>query len=94
MDALATPPARRIIDEPALPPERRLDMPTQSFRRWSRSQQRPLLRPDLWFTPWMSRLFVFGGALAITAYGVYEMYQVVSVSRTTSLQYLLSRSSR
>ena len=89
MDALATPPARRIIDEPALPPERRLDMPTQSFRRWSRSERRPLLRPDLWFTPWMSRLFVFGGALAITAYGVHEMYQVVSVSRTTSLQYLL-----
>lgn len=89
MDALATTPARRIIDEPALPPERRLDMPTQSFRRWSRSERRPLLRPDLWFTPWMSRLFVFGGALAITAYGVHEMYQVVSVSRTTSLQYLL-----
>jgi len=32
---------------------------------------------------------VFGGALLVTAYGAYEMYQVVSVSRTTVLQWLL-----
>ncbi len=75
--------------EPALPPEAPLAMPTQSFRRWSRQDERALARPDLWRTPWLSRLFVFGGALLLTAYGVYEMYQVVSVSRTTSLQYLL-----
>jgi hypothetical protein len=28
-------------------------------------------------------IFVFGGAWALTAYGAYEMYEVVSVGRTT-----------
>lgn len=90
MDAIVKPDAgTRQGDEPALPPENRLAMPTQSFRRWTGAEARPLLRKDLWKTPWFSRLFVFGGAAAVTAYGVYEMYQVVSVSSTTSLQYLL-----
>jgi membrane glycosyltransferase len=34
-------------------------------------------------------VFVFGGALLLTAYGAYEMYAVVSVSGTTTLQYVL-----
>ena len=38
---------------------------------------------------WLARLFVFGGGLLLTAYGTYEMYQVVSVSRTTVLQWVL-----
>src|SRR5215218_5726721 len=72
---------------PAMPPEKRLDMPTQSLRHWSPVQTRGPVsshRP-----PWLIRLFVFGGALVLTAYGAYEMYQVVSVSRTTVLQWLL-----
>ena len=40
-------------------------------------------------TPWLARIFVFGGAWALTAYGAWEMYHVVSVSRTTFLQYVL-----
>jgi membrane glycosyltransferase len=75
--------------EPALPPERPLDMPAQSFRRWSSADERKPARPAAWKTPWLARLFVFGGAFALTAYGVREMYEVVSVSRTTALQYLL-----
>src|SRR5688500_18399849 len=75
--------------EPAMPPESRLEMPTQSLRRWSRSEERRLVAPHLYRTPWLARLFVFGRALALTAYGAYEMYQVVSVSRTTILQCLL-----
>ncbi|NIX77568.1 glucans biosynthesis glucosyltransferase MdoH [Microvirga terricola] len=73
----------------AMPPESRLEMPTQSLRRWSSSQERkptvqhPRLRTSL------ARLFVFGGGLLLTAYGTYEMYQVVSVSRTTILQWVL-----
>ncbi|WP_112663479.1 glucans biosynthesis glucosyltransferase MdoH [Microvirga flavescens] len=71
----------------AMPPESRLDMPTQSLRRWSDSQERKfLVNPR---TPLLARLFVFGGALALTVYGTYEMYQVVSVSRTTILQWVL-----
>jgi membrane glycosyltransferase len=75
--------------EPAMPPESRLDMPTQSLRRWSKTEERRLEAPHLLHTPWLARLFVFGSALLLTAYGAYEMYQVVSVSRTTVLQWLL-----
>ncbi len=72
-----------------MPPESRLDMPTQSLRRWSKDEERRPTAPHLNRKPWLTRLFVFGGALALTAYGAYEMYQVVSVSRTTVLQWLL-----
>lgn len=91
MDAVANRTAAASLreTEPALPLESRLDMPTQSLRRWSRSEERQRARPDDWNTPWLARLLVFGSALALTAYGVREMYEVVSVSRTTALQYLL-----
>ncbi|PZO00167.1 MAG: glucans biosynthesis glucosyltransferase MdoH [Hyphomicrobiales bacterium] len=75
--------------EPATPPESRLVMPVQSFRRWKASDRRTPVAPRDWKTPWLKRLFVFGGGLALTAYGAWEMYNVVSVSRTTSLQYVL-----
>ena len=75
--------------EPATPPESRLVMPVQSFRRWNASERRKPAAPRDWKTPWLKRLFVFGGGLALTAYGAWEMYHVVSVSRTTSLQYVL-----
>lgn len=75
--------------EPALPPEKHLDMPTQSLRRWSAAGERPLQAKHLYRIPWLVRAFVFGGALLLTAYGAYEMYQVVSVSRTTVLQWVL-----
>ncbi|WP_082609848.1 glucans biosynthesis glucosyltransferase MdoH [Bosea sp. Root381] len=75
--------------EPATPPESRLVMPVQSFRSWSASDRRKPVAPQSWTTPWLKRLFVFGGGLVLTAYGAWEMYNVVSVSRTTSLQYVL-----
>jgi membrane glycosyltransferase len=74
--------------EPAMPPESRLDMPTQSLRRWSRSQERRLA-PALYRTPASPASSSSAAPLALTAYGAYEMYQVVSVSRTTILQWLL-----
>ncbi|MFC5418273.1 glucans biosynthesis glucosyltransferase MdoH [Bosea eneae] len=64
-------------------------MPVQSFRSWSASEGRKPAAPQAWRTPWLARLFVFGGAWALTAYGAWEMYNVVSVSRTTFLQYVL-----
>lgn len=76
-------------EEPATPPENRLVMPVQSFRRWNSSDRRKPALPRLWTTPWLKRLFVFGGGMLLTAYGAWEMYSVVSVSRTTSLQYAL-----
>jgi len=75
--------------EPAMPPERHLNMPTQSLRSWPAGSERRLAAPQLHSTPWLARILVFGGALALTAYGAWEMYQVVSVSRTTILQWLL-----
>ncbi|WP_226742422.1 glucans biosynthesis glucosyltransferase MdoH [Microvirga lenta] len=74
---------------PVMPPEKHLEMPTQHLRRWSAAQERrPLHRHPMMGT-WLARLFVFGGGLLLTAYGTYEMYQVVSVSRTTILQWAL-----
>lgn len=62
-------------------------MPTQALRRWSPSEERKPIFKNA--KPWLARLFVFGGGLALTAYGTYEMYQVVSISRTTLLQWVL-----
>ncbi|WP_346364094.1 glucans biosynthesis glucosyltransferase MdoH [Bosea sp. (in: a-proteobacteria)] len=73
----------------ATPPENRLEMPVQSFRSWNASEGRKRAVPQAWRTPWLARIFVFGGAWALTAYGAWEMYHVVSVSRTTFLQYVL-----
>ncbi len=73
----------------ATPQENRLTMPAQSFRRFAETERR---KPVASMTSWktlLARIFVFGGALAITAYGAWEMYHVVSVSGTTLLQYLL-----
>jgi membrane glycosyltransferase len=75
--------------EPAMPAESPLAMPTQHLWRWSPQEERAFVAPQLYRTPWAARTFVFGGAAALTAWGAYEMYEVVSVSRTTILQYLL-----
>jgi membrane glycosyltransferase len=72
--------------EPAVPAENRLAMPTQNLHRWSKAEAHRFegARPP---APYLARAFVFGGAALLTAYGAYEMYAVVSVSRTTLLQY-------
>jgi membrane glycosyltransferase len=87
--AEANPPASAAATMPATPPENRLIMPVQSFHSWQASDRRKPAAPARWTTPWLKRLFVFGGALLLTGYGAWEMYNVVSVSRTTSLQYAL-----
>jgi membrane glycosyltransferase len=78
----------RSRPEPVTPPENRLSMPTQSLSRWSEAD-RSLPRGASGRAPWLARIFVFGGALLLTIYGAREMYEVVSVSRTTLLQYVL-----
>ncbi len=64
-------------------------MPTQSLRRWSASQERKPVVDRSKLRTRLARLFVFGGGLLLTAFGTYEMYQVVSISRTTVLQWVL-----
>ena len=82
----AEPIGHRRREPAATPPESRLAMPTQSLRRWSRDEvdHFPAAAAP---APYLARAFVFGGAALLTAYGAYEMYAVVSVSRTTALQY-------
>jgi membrane glycosyltransferase len=92
MDAVTERPevaATSLAELPALPPESRLEMPAQSFRRWRESDGRAGASGQRARRPWLSRIIVFGGALALTGYGAWEMYNVVSVSRTTVLQYAL-----
>lgn len=91
MDALRSAEIARFDPRPqpqaAMPPENRLEMPVQSLSHWSKtSERRPI---EAVRRPWPARLFVFGGGALLTAYGAYEMYEVVSVSGTTALQWLL-----
>lgn len=73
----------------ALPLETPLTMPTQSLSLWSEPERDAADGRDIGATPWLARLFVYGGALLLTVYGAREMYFVVSVSGTTTLQYVL-----
>jgi membrane glycosyltransferase len=74
---------------PATPGEATLAMPVQSLTRFSRSEKRKLAAPQLAHRPWLARLFIFGGTLALTAYGAYEMYRVVEVGEITALEWVL-----
>jgi membrane glycosyltransferase len=73
----------------AMPPEAPLAMPVQSLTRFSRKDRRRWAAPTLAYTPWAARLFVFGGALALTLYGAYQMYRVVEVGVITLLEWVL-----
>ncbi|HWG04189.1 MAG TPA: glucans biosynthesis glucosyltransferase MdoH [Beijerinckiaceae bacterium] len=73
----------------AMPAEAPLDMPMQSLRRFERKSRRRWAAPELAYKPWFSRLFVFGGALALTLYGAQEMYGVVNVGSITPLKWAL-----
>ena len=66
-----------------------LAMPAQSFRRFSRRDRRALTAPRLARAPILTRLFVFGGGLALTAYGAEQMYKVVSVGTITPLEWAM-----
>src|SRR5579859_2941604 len=81
--------ASPLLAEPAVPPEAPLAMPTQSLTRFKRSERRRHVAPELAYTPLVSRLFVYGGALAVTAYGASEMYRVVDVGGVTTLEWAL-----
>ena len=66
-----------------------LAMPAQSFRRFSRRDRRALVAPRLARPPILTRLAVFGGAMAMTAYGAYQMFKVVSISTVTPLEWVI-----
>jgi membrane glycosyltransferase len=66
-----------------------LAMPAQSFRRFSGSERRRWVNPRLEPFTALARLVVFGGAIALTAYGAYQMYKVVGVGTTTPLEWVM-----
>ncbi|MGU3537608.1 glucans biosynthesis glucosyltransferase MdoH [Methylobacterium sp. A54F] len=65
-----------------------LPMPVQDLGRWDPALgHRPARAPR---PPRLARLFVFGGAVALTSYGGFEMYETIAVSGSpTALQILL-----
>src|SRR5580693_2187899 len=67
-----------------------LAMPAQSFRRFSRRDRRALVAPRLARPPILTRLAVFGGAMAMTAYGAYQMFKVVSIGPVTPLEWVIA----
>src|SRR5271165_4352540 len=66
-----------------------LAMPTQSFRKFSKGERRAWINPQRAASPILARLGVFGGALALTIYGAFQMYKVVGVGTTTALEWVM-----
>ena len=83
MDSLTS----SILAAPATPREAPLAMPAQSLRRFRRAERRAWAAPQLHRRPWLARLLIFGGALALTVYGAREMYGVVEVGVVTPLEW-------
>jgi membrane glycosyltransferase len=71
-----------------MPPEAPLAMPVQDLAAWNRASSHRPARPGR--PPRLARLAVFGGALALTSYGGWQMFETVSVSGSpTALQFVL-----
>ncbi|MEK8092516.1 glucans biosynthesis glucosyltransferase MdoH [Methylocystis sp. IM3] len=88
----AVPPAQSYVDPVAAPPtpvEQRLSMPAQNLFKFDSRQVRKRLAPQLWETPWLARLVTFGGGLALTVYGGWQMYKVIDVGGVTTLKWAL-----
>ncbi|GGF48517.1 glucans biosynthesis glucosyltransferase H [Azorhizobium oxalatiphilum] len=66
-----------------LPPEAPLAMPVQSLRQAPRRERRPDTQPTALF---LRRLFVMGGAFAMTVVAAWQMYLVLSVGGLTVLE--------
>ena len=76
--------------QPPMPPEQALAMPVQSLDHWRDAQGREGQSVPTPAGIWLARLLVFGGGIAVTAVGAYQMYRVISVGPSiTPLQWLL-----
>ncbi len=74
---------------PAMPDESPLAMPVQSLTRFNKKVEVRQSVGKLRGKTWLARLIVFGGGLALTAYGGYEMYRVVDVGGVSLLKWVL-----
>src|SRR5271165_4257624 len=94
MDALteAAFPDVAATTKPAIPPpmpaESPLVMPEQKLFRFDSGQERRK-QVKAHASPWLQRLVVFGGGLALTCWGGYEMYRVIDVGGITFLKWTL-----
>jgi membrane glycosyltransferase len=80
------PPAAHFA--PAMPEESRLDMPEQKLSRFDPATERRKFVNKI-RSPWLPRLVTFGGGLALTGWGAYEMYRVIDVGGITFLKWVL-----
>jgi membrane glycosyltransferase len=69
-----------------MPPREPLAMPVQDLRNAPPRQRMAPARGRVW----LARLVAFGGGAAVTAYGTYEMIQVVSIGGVTVLEGIMS----
>ncbi len=95
MDGLTLAPAQTPPDDlgsswgSSMPGFAPLAMPAQSFKRFSPDDRRAWIDPRLAAPPILTRLVVFGGAIALSVYGAYQMYKVVGVGPITALEWVL-----
>jgi membrane glycosyltransferase len=68
------------------PPEQRLDMPVQDLTSWAGKPEPVGNGPKVT----AARIFVFGASAAITAFGTFKMYEVISPVNVTVLQVLFA----
>ncbi len=64
-------------------------MPAQNFFKYDTGKIRSPAAPWLWRTPWLARLAAYGGGLALTVYGGWQMYRVIDVGGVTTLKWTL-----
>lgn len=83
--ALLFPDAEALASMPERSP---LEMPTQSFSRYDKPRPPVQPRRGRWRVR-LARVGVFGGAIALTAYGASEMYGVLAVGGVTTLEWVL-----
>lgn len=73
-----------------MPDEHVLAMPVQAFGTFDAARKRKPVNAAAEKSPWLVRLWVFGGGLVLTLYGAYEMFMVVSAGTgVTYLQWAL-----
>jgi membrane glycosyltransferase len=72
-----------------MPPESPLPMPTQHLFQFDPAKDIATQSPPTSLWCWLARFFAFGGGLALTAYGAYQMYEVVAIGGVTLLEWIL-----
>ncbi len=75
---------------PGTPPETPGDMPPQNLKRFNAAEQRrkPVNKGGVRSASWR-RWLVLGSAMALSAYGINEMYGVISLGEITFIEYII-----